>query len=88
MKSGYIDRRRVLEQTVTLEFYHSNFVFTVVTQLKAWEITLHHLGSVTRPILNQDKEEQSGKQEESPRQPVICWKGEDALALLQACEKW
>jgi len=34
IKSGYIDRGRVLGQIVTLEFYHSNFSFTVVTKLK------------------------------------------------------
>ena len=35
IKSGYIDRGRVLGQIVTLEFYHSNFGLTVVTKLKA-----------------------------------------------------
>ena len=34
MKSGYMDRGRDLEQAVTLEIYHSNFIVTVVTELK------------------------------------------------------
>ena len=29
-----MDRGRELEQTVTLEIYHSNFIVTVVTELK------------------------------------------------------
>ena len=33
------------------------------------------------------RDEQSGEEEESLGQPVMCWKGENALALLQACEK-
>jgi len=44
IKSGYIDRGRVLGQSITLEIYHSNFSFTVVTKLKAWEVTLDPFG--------------------------------------------
>ena len=39
-----MDRGRELEQTVTLEIYHSNFSFTVVTKVKAWEVTLDPYG--------------------------------------------
>jgi len=44
MERRYIDLERVLGQRVTLGIYHSNFSFTVVTKVKAWEVTLDPYG--------------------------------------------
>ena len=76
-----------MEMTVTLGIYHSNFVFTVVTKLKLGKLPCTTLVGESRPTRSRDKEEQSGEEEESLGQPVMCWKEEVALALLQACEK-
>ena len=56
IKSGYIDRGRVKGQSVTLEIYHSNFSFTVVTKVKLWEVTFHPFGEWITSKESLDKE--------------------------------